>query len=125
MGDKNVNFFGKVAKFPDGTKPSNAYKFLENIKISKKKLWYILIEKDNDGLQIIKYNNRLGFNLFDFITQLKEHYKKDETMFPLIEKLEIKGEDNFSIITNIPDVEIEGKKLITMLTQDLIKLLYK
>jgi hypothetical protein len=123
--NKDVNFYGKVAKFPKNTKASNAYCFLENIKISKKQLWYILIEKDNNGLQIIKYNNKLGFNLYDFVNELKKFYSQDESISPYIEQLKIDGESKFSIIKDIPDVEIGGKKLITILANDLIKLLYK
>lgn len=125
MSQNNVNFIGKVVKFPKNTKASNAYNFLENIKVSKKKLWYILIEKDQDGLQVIKYNNKMGFNLKDFVNELKKHYMKDELIREQIEKLVIEGEDKFSIIKNIPDVEINGKKLITILANDLIKLLYQ
>jgi len=127
MDDKNkdVNFIGKVAKFPRNTKAKNAYNFLENIKVSKKKLWYILIEKDQDGLQLIKYNNKMGFNLNDFVNELKNYYMKDEVISEHIKGLKIEGEDKFSVIKNIPDVEINGKKLITILTNDLIKLLYK
>ena len=127
MGDKekDVNFIGKVVKFPKNTKAKSAYTFLENIKVSKKKLWYILIEKDQDGLQIIKYNNKLGFNLYDFVNELKNHYMHDEMISEHIKQLTINGEDKFSVIKNIPDVEINGKKLITILTNDLIKLLYK
>jgi len=122
--DKNVGFIGKVAKFPKNTKAKNAYTFLENIKVSKKKLWYILIEKDNNGLQIIKYNNKNGFDLNKFINELKKYYMKDDIMNKHISELIIEGEDKFSIIKNIPDVEIDGKKLITILTSDLIKLLH-
>lgn len=123
--DKDVNFYGKIAKFPKNTKASNAYNFLENIKVSKKQLWYILIEKDDNGLQVIKYNNKLGFNLYDFINELKKFYAQDEEISPHIEQLKIEGEDKFSIIKDVPDIEIGGKKLITILTNDLIKLLYK
>ena len=123
--EKDVNFIGKVAKFPRNTKAKNAYLFLENIKVSKKKLWYILIEKDQDGLQIIKYNNKLGINLTDFVNELKKYYMKDELISEHIKSLTIEGEDKFSVIKNIPDVEINGKKLITILTNDLLKLLYK
>jgi hypothetical protein len=123
--EKNVNFIGKVAKFPKNTKAKNAYLFLENIKVSKKKLWYILIEKDQDGLQIIKYNNKLGINLTDFVNEMKNYYMKDELISEHIKSLTIEGEDKFSVIKNIPDVEINGKKLITILTNDLLKLLYK
>jgi hypothetical protein len=126
MADKNdVNFYGKIAKFPKNTKASSAYNFLENIKVSKKQLWYILIEKDDNGLQVIKYNNKLGFNLYDFINELKKYYAQDEEISPYIENLKIDGEDKFSIIKDVPDVTIGGKKLITILANDLIKLLYK
>jgi hypothetical protein len=123
--DKDVNFYGKIAKFPKNTKASNAYTFLENIKVSKKQLWYILVEKDNDGLQVIKYNNKLGFNLYDFVTELKTFYSHDENISHYIDQLVIDGEDKFSIIKNIPDVKINGKKLLTIIANDLIKLLYK
>ena len=123
--EKDVNFIGKVAKFPRNTKAKNAYQFLENIKVSRKKLWYILIEKDQNGLQLIKYNNKLGFNLNDFVIKLKDFYMNDETISEHIKQLVIEGEDKFSVIKNIPDVEINGKKLITILMNDLIKLLYK
>lgn len=123
--NKDIKFYGKVAKFPKNVKSKNAYTFLENIKVSKCKLWYILIEKDNNGLQIIKYNNKMGFNLYDFVNELKTYYSSDENISPYIESLTIVGEDKFSTIKDIPDVEINGKKLITILTNDLIKLLYK
>jgi len=123
--NKDVNFYGKIVKFPKNTKAKNAYTFLENIKVSKSKLWYILIEKDNDGLQVIKYNNKMGFNLYDFVNELKTFYSSDENISPYIENLTIIGEDKFSIIKDIPDIEINGKKFISILTNDLIKLLYK
>ena len=122
--NNNVNFYGKVAKFPKNTKAKNAYNFLENIKVSKSKLWYILIEKEESGLQVIKYNNKLGFDLYDFVNKLKDYYSTNETMAPYIDELVIEGEDKFSVIKNIPDVEIDGKKVITILMNDLVKLLY-
>lgn len=122
--NKEVNFYGKIAKFPKNTKAKNAYNFLENIKVSKNKLWYILIEKEDTGLQVIKYNNKLGFNLYDFVNKLKDYYSTNETLSPYIDELIIEGEDKFSVIKNIPDIEIDGKKFITILMNDLIKLLY-
>ena len=76
MEDKKVNFFGKVAKMPKNIKAKNAYNFLENIKVSKKKLWYILIEKDENELQCIKYNNKMGVNLRVFVEQMKDTTRK-------------------------------------------------
>lgn len=127
MAEKKVNLYGKVAKFPKNTKAQKAYNFLENIKVSKKKLWYILIEKeDNTELQCIKYNNKMGVDLRQFIEQLKEYYQRDKELYEHISKLTIEGNDKFSIIRNIPDVKIkDDKKLIAFLTENLIQLLYK
>lgn len=121
---KDINFIGKIAKFPKNTKAKNAFFFLENIKVSKKKLWYILIEKDIDGLQIVKYNNKTGCDLNKLINEIKNFYSKNEKLSIYMSELVIDGEDKFSVIRNIPDVEIDGKKLITIITSDLIKLLH-
>jgi len=130
--DDKVNLIGKVAKFPKNTKAKNAFNFLENIRIPKKKLWYFIIEKEIvenekqfEELQIIKYNNKNGVNCKTFVESLTEHYKLNEEMYKYINDLIIDGSDNFSVIRNIPNIEINGKKLISILTEDLIKLLYK
>lgn len=123
--DKKVNFYGKVAKMPNNTKASKSINFLENIKVSKQKLWYILIQKQDDELQMIKYNNKLGVNMNLFVEKLKEYYQHDEEIKNHIKNLEIDGNDKFSIIKNIPNVEINERKLISIITQDLIKLLHK
>jgi len=124
--DKIVQFTGKVAKMPRNTKAKSAYTFLENIKVSKSKLWYILIEKDENELQCIKYNNKMGVNLTVLIEGMKSYYEKDEHIQKYIDELKIEGNDKFSIIKSIPDVEVQpGKKMITFLTENLIQLLYK
>lgn len=121
--ENNIHFYGKVARMPKNAKASQSYGFLEKIKISKQKLWYILIEKQNDELQMIKYNNKKGVNLKLFVDNLKNYYDHNEEIKEHINNLEIIGEDKFSIIKNIPDIEIDGKKLITIIAEDLIKLL--
>jgi hypothetical protein len=129
---KNVNLIGKIAKFPKNTTAKNAYNFLENIKINKKKLWYFIIEKeiiekDNkfEELQVIKYNNKEGVNCKNFVETLALHYKNDPIMVKYINELVIDGSENFSIIRNIPNIEINGKALISILTENIIQLLYK
>lgn len=131
--DKKVDFYGKVAKFPKNTKASKAYNFMENIRIPKKKLWYFIIEKENvineenveEELQLIKYNNKQGVDCKKFVKALKEYYNKDTEMLECVSNFIIDGNENFSVIRNIPDKEINGKKIINILTEDLIKLLYK
>jgi len=130
--DKNIKFYGKIAQFPKNTKASKAYNLLEGIRIPKNKLWYFIIEKEiivdvdkQEELQIIKYNNKNSFNCKKFVEELKKYYQKDDMMKEHIENLIIDGNDKFSIIRNIPNVDVNGKKLISILTEDLIKLLYK
>ena len=54
--NEKVKTFGKIAKFPKNVKASKAYNFMENVKISKKSIWYLMVEKDENELQMVKYN---------------------------------------------------------------------
>ena len=128
---ENVEFIGKVAKFPKTTRASKALNFLENVKISKSSIWYLLVEKQDNELQMVKYNNKVGVDMDKFVLELKGFYikkwsKSDQKLAKLIESIEVGGKKEFSVIRNIPNVEVEGgKKLITKITEDLIKLLSK
>ena len=131
--DNNVSMYGKIAKFPKNTKAKSAYNFLTNLKISSRKLWYFIIEKEIvsvDGknkaqeLQLIKYNNKNGINCDAFIEILKKEYPNDTELGKYINNLIIDSEENFSVIRNIPDVEIGSKKLINIISEDIIRLLY-
>ena len=51
--ESQVDFTGKVAKFPRNVKASKAYNFLENVKVSKKSIWYIMVEKQDSELQMV------------------------------------------------------------------------
>jgi hypothetical protein len=131
-GDKThetkVETFGKVAKFPKNVKASKAYNFLENVKVSKKSIWYIMVEKDQE-LQMVKYNYKEGVDLNKFVNELKSYYidknKSNKAICESISKISVDGNDKYSMIRNIPLVEVEGKKLITKITEDLIRLLSK
>ena len=125
----NVEFFGKVAKIPRGIKASKGYNFLENVKISKSSIWYLLVEKQDDELQMVKYNYKKGVDLSKFVTDLKNYYISKNIMNPkvckLFENISIDGNDKYSWIKNIPSIEFEGKKMVSRITEDLIKLLSK
>jgi hypothetical protein len=131
-GDKthesNVETFGKIAKFPKGVKASKAYNFMENVKISKKSIWYIMVEKYQE-LQLVKYNHKEGVDLNQFVNELKSYYltknKFSRSICESISKISVDGNDKYSIIKNIPTIDIDGKKIITKITEDLIKLLSK
>jgi hypothetical protein len=126
---KEVEFFGKVAKLPKGVKASKGYNFLENIKVSKSSIWYLLVEKQDNELQMVKYNHKKGVDLSKFVGDLKSYYisrnKSNEKFCKLIEAISIDGNDKYSWIKNIPPIEVEGRKMITKITEDLIKLLSK
>lgn len=127
--DEKIEFIGKVAKLPKGVKASKGLNFMENVKIPKSSIWYLMIEKQNNELQMIKYNLSKGFDLGRFTNDLKSYYitkfQKNQKLVSLVEKIEIDGDDKYSWIKNIPLITIEGKKLISIITEDLIKLLSK
>jgi hypothetical protein len=122
-----AKLIGKVAKLP---KNYDAVKFMENVKIPRNKLWYVLVEKQQDEnpeeLHMIKYNQE-GVNVNQFVAELKSYYltkfKDDKQLKSVIEKITVKGNEKFSIIQNIPTLEVGGEKLISKITKDLIKLL--
>ena len=94
-----VETFGKVAKFPKNTKASKAYNFLENVKVSKKSIWYIMVEKQDNELQMVKYNTKEGVDLGKFVNELKTYYKKKYSNEPkicsLIESIKVDGNDKY------------------------------
>lgn len=124
-----VETFGKVAKFPKNVKASKAYNFMENVKVSKKSIWYLMIEKDENELQMVKYNYNEGVDLSKFVNDLKTYYlskyKGNKSICEAVAKLSVDGNDKYSMVKGITPVEVDGKKLITKITEDLIKLLSK
>lgn len=126
-----VEFFGKVAKFPKNVDAKKASNFLENIRVKKSKLWYLMVEKqtseDGSELQMLKYNMHAGVNINKFLEDMKKYYiAKYPNLNEHLSKLAVEGDNKYSKIKNIPiNVEIEGKKLITIITNDLVKLLAK
>lgn len=125
--ESKVETIGKVAKFPKNTKASKAYNFLENVKISKKSIWYIMVEKMDNELQMVKYNYNEGVDLAKFVEELKTYYlktfKENKAICEAVNKLTVDGNDKYSMVKNISAIDINGKKLITKITEDLIKLL--
>ena len=122
--NKEIEMIGKVAKLPNG---EDALAFMENIKIPRKdSLWYVLVEKQDNELHMVKYNQD-GVNANQFVAELKgyylQHFDKQEKIKSLIEKIKVVGNDKFSVIKDVPNVKIGDKKLITRITEDLIKLL--
>ena len=127
--EKVVTTYGKIAKFPKNVKASKAYNFLENVKVSKKSIWYIMVEKQDHELQMVKYNYKEGVDLGKFVNELKVYYvnkySNDANVCKLIECIKVDGNDKYSMIKNIPLVKVDGRKMISIITEDLIRLLSK
>jgi len=125
--EKNVSTFGKVARFPKNVQASKAFAFMENIKISKKSIWYLMIEKQDSELQMVKYNYKEGVDLNKFVNELKTYYlhkfSKNKEICEKINNIEVDGNDKFSCIKSIPLIKINERTLISIITEDLIKLL--
>lgn len=120
---EKFEFIGKIAKFPGKIKPSISIVLLENNKISKEKLHYIISEQTQDTLVVIKYNEKAEIKLTEFITTLMDYYKRNEQLIQPFNKIIVEGTDHYSIIKNIPNIKVGERKLIQLLNDDLVKLL--
>lgn len=127
-GKEQIKINGKVIKFPNNTKAVKALKFLENVKVNPKKHWYIIIEDQETDLKMVKYNRHEGVNLLEYTNDLKQHYVKSfanqPTILEAIKAIELEGENDFTIIKNIPNIILENNQtLISKISADLINLL--
>lgn len=122
-----IELTGKIAKFPKNVKAVTALQYLEKIKVNQNKVWYILVENQDNELKMVKYNRTKGVNLLEYCAELKQHYRtkyKNDPILEKIETIEVIGENDFSIIRNIPQIQLEsGSTLLSKITSDLIKLL--
>jgi hypothetical protein len=88
-----------------------------------------MVEKQDNELQMVKYNYNEGVNLSKFVAELKNYYldkyKDNKAICEAVIKLEVDGNDKYSMVKNISPVELDGKKMITKITEDLIRLLSK
>jgi hypothetical protein len=115
---KNFNFIGKTVNFSTNIKPSKSIIILENNNISKNKLHYIISKQSQDSLIIFKYNEKIELKLTDFINTLINYHKKNDNSKNIFENIVIDGNNNFSIIKNIPNIN-----LLNTLNNEIIKLL--
>jgi hypothetical protein len=125
--NNKIELTGKVAKFPKNTKAVTALQYLEKIKVNQNKVWYVIVENQDNELKMVKYNRAKGVNLLDYCAELKAYYRikyKNDPILEQIETIEVIGENDFSVVKNIPDVTLEsGITLLSKITSDLIKLL--
>lgn len=131
--EKNIQIIGNVAKFPKDVDSSTAYSYMKNLKnpkLNKKDVWYLMVEKQNNELQMIRFQQKEDMlDLGQFVDGLKKFYinkyKKNEKLVSYLEKMEV-GRDKHGLIAgvrNIPNIKIGDKKMIQIVTEDLIKIL--
>lgn len=124
-----VKYYGKVVQLPKGSKAAASYSYLEKIKVPKSSIWYIMVEKQDNELQMLKYNYKEGVNLASFVSDLKKYYvqkyNNDKKVVEMITNISVEGNGQFSIVKNIPPISVDGKKMISKITEDLIQLLSK
>ena len=120
---EQFNFDGKIVEMPSKIKPSVSIVILENNKISKDKLHYIISKQTNDTLVVLKYNEKAEIKLTEFVNTLITFYSKNENLKNLFDKIVVEGNDSFSIMKNIPNVNLGEKSLMETLSENLIKLL--
>lgn len=115
----NIEFINKVAVFKKTMKAKDALLTLENGKIDKNKLWYFIMDRNEDTIQIVKYNVDEGFNLVKFTNEVFGFYKKNESN-SYLKNIQISGAKEFVVISGISNKENKEK-----IKKDFIKLLSK
>ena len=88
-----------------------------------------MVESQSDELQMVKYNHKEGVDLNQFVNELKSYYitknKGNRAICEAGANSGVDGNDKYSKVTNISKIKVDGKLLITKITEDLIKLLSK
>ncbi len=128
--DNQISLTGKIARFPKNVKAFTALQYLEKIRVNPNKIWYIIVENQGNELKLVKYNRAKGVDLLEYTLELKNHYrikyKGEDAIIEAIAKIDVTGEQDFSVIKNIPALTIDestGLTLLSKITSDLIKLL--
>src|SRR5690606_41945337 len=98
------------------------------VKINPSKLWYLIVEDQDNSLKMVKYNRNKGVNLLDYTNDLKniysKKYSKNKEILESINNICIEGQDDYSIIKNIPNIILENNQtLLSKMMGDLINLL--
>ena len=83
----------------------------------------MIIEQADESLLILKYNEKHKLKLKEFVTNLVSYYRRNPQLDKLFSEIIVEGNDTFSIIKNVPKTELNGKKVLQILNDDLINLL--
>lgn len=114
--NETIKVIGKIIQFSSNLKLNEVIDFLAKRGIDKEKCWYFITEKNNE-LHLIR-NNDLGFKLQPFVLSFINLKIKDK-LTESKDQIKIIGNNQFSIVSNIPQELYETVKngLIALLSQ--------
>lgn len=96
----HIKAIGKVIYYST-VKYSDVNDMFEKKLLSREKYWYLLTEKQNE-IHVIR-NNDKGFEIQPFVTTLIGHFlKQNNKLNESYNQIKVKGNNSFSIISNIP-----------------------
>lgn len=98
---ENVKTIGKLLYY-NNIKYSDLNKMFEKRLLAKEDYWYLLTEKPNE-IHVIR-NNEKAFQIQPFVNALVGHFLKsqDRMIHESYSKIKVSGNDQFSIIANVP-----------------------
>ena len=115
--NENIKKIGKLLYYQKSVKYSQITEMFDKKVLIKENCWYLLTEKDNE-IHIIR-NNERGFRIQSFTTALIQHFSKARPLNESNNQIRIRGNDEFSIISNIPQTSYKNllEKLIILLSK--------
>ena len=117
--NETVKVIGRITHFSSNLKLDEVQDFLAKKGIDKEKCWYFITERNNDEIHLIR-NNERGFQIYPFVVSFMELKIKDKlTESKSKEPMKINGNNQFTIIKNIPEDVFETIQngLIALLSQ--------
>jgi len=117
--NETVKVIGRITHFSSNLKLDEVVDFLAKKGIDKEKCWYFITERNNNEIHLIR-NNEKGFQIYPFVVSFMELKIKDKlTESKSSEPMKINGNNQFTIIKNIPEDVFETIQngLIALLSQ--------
>ena len=96
---EKVKTIGKLIYFT-GVKFSDINTMFEKRLLNKENYWYLLTEKSNE-IHVIR-NNSKAFEIQPFMNALVGHFLKDRTLNESASQIKVAGNNEFSVVSNIP-----------------------
>lgn len=98
--ENNIKTIGKLVYYKE-VKYSVINDMFEKKLLSRDVIWYLLTEKENE-IHVVR-NNDKGFEIQPFVSTLVGHFlKQDGKLNEAFNQIKVKGNNSFSVISNIP-----------------------